>query len=317
MKVISREHVSYLFDPRTPTVESATVGEKVVFQTRDHLNDEIHSEHTLADTVDLTRMKPCTGPLEVQGAKPGDVIAIRIEELKLRRWGVLTLVPGKAFLLDKMVTSPVTRIVAINQEKGYVEYEPNIRVKLRPHIGTMATCPNMVVPTEKTGIHGGNMGINRLGPGTVIYFPVFVDGAKLFLGNVHANMGDAGLCIGIETGADVQVCIEKIYRGIYLPAPIIETREHWITYSDSPYGKDGIRNVCSRMAEFICYRTNSTMEDVALLISTTGDIHIAQLADADHNHTFYLEFPKDVFADGCLNRFAPTFSETWSSGCPS
>lgn len=306
MKVISREHVSCLFDPRTPAVESASVGERVIFQTRDHLNDEIHSEQTLADTIEASRMKPCTGPLYVQGAKPGDVLAVRIEEIKLRRWGVLTLLPDKGLFLDKLVTSPLTRIVAINQEKGYVEYEPNIRVKLRPHVGTIATTPNMILPTGKTGIHGGNMGINRLGPGAVIYFPVFVDGAKLSLGNVHANMGDAGICIGVETGADVQVYIERIYRGIYLPAPIIETSDHWISYSDSPYGKDGVVNVCRRMAEFISNRTNSSLEDITLLMSIAGDIHIAQLADADHNHTFYLEFPKDVFTDGRLGTFAPT-----------
>ncbi|GAB6280266.1 MAG: acetamidase/formamidase family protein [Thermovirga sp.] len=303
MKVISREKVSYQFDPRTPSVEQAEIGESVIFQTRDCFNDELRSKNDLATSIDMSHMNPCTGPLCVKGAAPGDILAVRIEDIRLRDWGVLTLIPNEG-VLDKYVKSPLTKIVAIDQEKGYVDYGRNIKVALRPHVGTMATTPNIIFPTGRTGIHGGNMDINRLGPGSVIYFPVFVEGAMLSMGDVHANMGDAEICIGVETGADVQVRIENVYKGAYLSSPIIETKDHWITYSDSPYGKDGVLDVCMRMAEFLCSRTRISMEDATLLISITGDVHIAQWAEAGYNYTFYLEFPKDVFTDGSLHSFS-------------
>lgn len=303
MKTISREKVSYQFDPRNPAVERAGVGESVIFQTRDCFNDELKNEADLATTIDMSHMNPCTGPLYVEEAKPGDVLAVKVEDIKLRDWGVLTLIPGEG-VLDKYVKSPLTKIVPIDQKEGFVHYGANIKVKLRPHVGTMGTTPNMVFPTGRTGIHGGNMDINKLGVGSTIFFPVFVEGALLAMGDVHANMGDGEICVGVETGADVQVRIEKIYKGIYLPAPIIETKDHWIAYSDSPYGKDGVHDVCKRMAEFLYSRAGISMEDAVLLISITGDVHIAQWAEAGYNYTFYLEFPKNVFTDGCLNSFS-------------
>lgn len=302
MKIISREKVSYRFDPTIFAVGSAKIGESVVFQTRDRFNDEIHSEKDLATSMDMSHMNPCTGPLYVTDAKPGDILAVRIEDIKLRRWGVLALIPNEG-ILNPFVTSPLTKLVAINQDKDYVEYESNIRLKLRPHIGTMATCPNIPIPTTGSGVHGGNMDINRLGPGSVIYFPVFVEGAMLSMGNIHANMGDAETCIAVETGAEVQVCIDNIYHGIHLPAPIIETEDSWITYSDSPSGEKGVLDVSRWMAAFLCSRTGISMEDAALLIGTTGDVHIGQCGEAGYNHTFYLEFPKDAFTDGSLESF--------------
>ncbi len=302
MKVISREMVSYQFDPRKEAVEWADVGESVVFQTRDCFNDEIKSYSDLATTIDMSHMNPCTGPLYVNGSKPGDVVAVKVEDMKLRDWGVLTLIPGEG-VLDKLVKSPLTKIVTINQQEGFVDYAPNIRVKLRPHIGTIGTTPKIVFPTGRTGVHGGNMDINRLGPGATVYFPVFVDGALILMGDVHANMGDGEICIGVETGADIQIRIEKIYKDLYLTAPIIETEESWITYSDSPYGKDGVYEVSKRMAEFLYSKTGISIEDATLLISITGDIHIAQWSEAGYNYTFYLEFPKSVFTDGSLDSF--------------
>lgn len=304
MKVISRDKVSYRFDPNAPAAETADVGDHIIFQTRDCFNDEIRTNEDLATAIDMSHMNPCTGPLYINGTKPGDVVAIHIEDIKLRDWGVLTLIPGEG-VLDKYVVSPLTKIVRIDQEEGYVDYAPNIKVKLRPHIGTMATTPHIVFPTGRTGNHGGNMDINRLGVGSVIYFPVFVEGAKLAMGDVHANMGDGEICIGVETGADIQVQIEEIYKDIYIPAPIIETEDCWITYADSPHGKEGILEVCKRMADFLCFRTGISMEDASLLISITGDVHIAQWAEAGYNYTFYLEFPKDVFVDGSLDSFTP------------
>lgn len=302
MKVISKDKVSYRFDPNTAPVEWAEVGESVIFQTRDCFNDEIVAETDLATSIDMSHMNPCTGPLYVKSAVPGDVVALRIEGIRLRDWGVLTLIPGEG-VLDAYVKAPLTKIVSIDQKKGGVEYGPGVRVGLRPHVGTLGTTPTMAFPTGRTGCHGGNMDIRLLGPDSVIYLPVFVEGALVAMGDVHANMGDGEICIGVETGADVQVHIERLYRNVQLEAPMVETRSHWVAYADAPDGKSGVLAVCRRMAAFLCSRTGISMEDATLLISVAGDVAIAQWAEAGYNYTFYLEFPKSVFTDGRLDSF--------------
>lgn len=300
---IDRNQVSYFFDPKMPPVATAEVGDRVVFHTRDCFNDELLKETDLATSIDMSRMNPCTGPLSVKGASAGSVLAVRIEDIRLRDWGVLTLIP-KEGVLDEYVSGPVTRIVRIRQDAGFVEFAENIRLGLRPHVGTIGTTPAMRYPTGRTGNHGGNMDIRFAGPGTTLYFPVFVDGGLLMMGDVHANMGDGEICIGVETGAEVTVKIEGIYRNVSLPAPVLETQTHWMTYADAPNGKDGIKEVCRRMAEFLCSRTGVSNEDATLLISTSGDVKVAQWAEAGYNYTFYLEFPKAVFVDGSLASFA-------------
>jgi len=301
MNRIGRDNVTYFFDPNNSPAARARKGDRVEFSTRDCFNDELKTSRDLATQMDMSHMNPCTGPLYIEGTEPGSVVAIKVESIKLREWGVMTLVPHEG-VLDEFCLSPETRIVDI--KKNSIEFSQDIRLDLRPHIGTIGTTPLMRYPTGRTGNHGGNMDIRFVCPGSTVYFPVFKEGALLLMGDVHANMGDGEICIGIETGADVTICVDEIYRGVYLTAPMIETAESWITYADAPNGKDGVKEVCRRMVEFLCRRTNITNEDATLLISTAGDVGIAQWAEAGYNYTFYLSLPKNTFTDNRLRSFA-------------
>jgi amidase len=299
---ITKENCSYYFDPKNKPVAYAKVGDTVIFETRDCFNDEIKTENDLSTNINMSHINPCTGPLYVENALPGSVLAVKILDIKLRDWGVLTLTPNEG-VLNEFVKSPITKIVKINQEKNIIEYSQEIKLPLRPHIGTIGTTPLLRTPTGRTGVHGGNMDIRYVAPGNIVYFPVFIEGGMLMLGDVHATMGDGEIAIGVETGAEVKIKILNIYNNYIIQSPIIETPTEWITYADAPNGKEGVKEVSKRMAEFLCRKTDITLEDATLLISVIGDISIAQWAEAGYNYTFYLRFPKSVFVNGKLNSF--------------
>ena len=305
MIFVSKDHFSYHFDPNLAPATTVEVEERFEVETMDCFSDELKTESDLFTDLDMAHINPCTGPVYVKGAQPGDVIALKIEKITLRDWGILTLIPAEG-VLQRLTKSPVSKIVKIHQKSGddgYVEYGPNIRVSLRPHIGTIGTSPNLRFPTGHTGIHGGNMDIRDLGEGSVIYMPVFVPGGLISLGDVHANMGNAEIAIGVETGAKIELSVQAVYENTFLRAPMIETPTHWITYAEATSGQVGLYDLCTRMAEFLCSRTGVSVEDAALLISITGDVSFGQWAESGQNYTFYLKFPKDVFTDGKLSKF--------------
>ena len=305
MTFVSKDFHSYHFDPNLKPAATVGVGERFEVETMDCFSDELVSETDLFTNLDMSHINPCTGPVYVKDAQPGDVIAMKIEKIKLRDWGVLTLIPAEG-VLQRITKAPVTKIVKIHQNSGsdgYVDYAPNIRVALRPHIGTIGTSPNLRFPTGHTGIHGGNMDIPELGEGSVIYMPVFVPGGLISMGDVHANMGNAEIAIGVETGSRIELTVQKIYENTFLRAPMIETKTHWIAYAEATSGQVGLYDLCTRMAEFLCSRTGVSVEDAALLISITGDVSFGQWSEAGQNYTFYVKFPKSVFTDGKLDQF--------------
>ena len=299
---ISKKNFHYKFDPRETPAATVSIGDSICFETMDCFSDMLQSENDLFTDLDMTRINPCTGPLLIKDTYPGDVVALEVENIRLRDWGVLTLIPREG-VLQRLVHSPKTKIVKIYQDDGYIDYSNNIRLEVRPHIGTIGASPNLPYPTGQTGIHGGNMDVREVTIGNTIYLPVFVEGAFIYLGDVHANMGDGEICIGVETGAEVTLNVKNIYHRASLRAPMIETQSHWISHSDSSSGKIGIFDVCLRMAEFLCSRTGISLEDANLLITACGDVHFGQWAESDQNYTFYLKFPKKVFKDGSLDKF--------------
>jgi amidase len=299
---ISKENVSYYFDPNNKPIAAAEIGDEVIFETRDCFNDEIKSENDFSTKIDMSHINPCTGPLYIKGALPGSVISIKILDIKLRDWGVLTLTPNEG-VLNELVKSPLTKIVKIDQKNGLIHYSDEIKIPIRPHIGTIGTTPLLRIPTGRTGVHGGNMDIRYVTTGNIIYFPVFVEGGLLMMGDVHANMGDGEIAIGVETSGEIKIKILNIYNNYIITAPIIETPDEWITYADAGNGKDGVKEVSKRMAEFLCKKTGISLEDATLLISVAGDISIAQWAEAGYNYTFYLKFPKNIFKNDKLKTF--------------
>jgi len=275
---ISKENHTYYYDKENKPVSNASIGDKVIFETFDCFRDQLKKDEDLADFIDMSHINPNTGPLFIKGAETGDILVIKILDIKVEDHGVLTLIPGEG-KLRHYVKSPITKIVKM--ENGQAFFSEDIVIKNKPHVGTIGTTPFGRIPTGLIGIHGGNMDCPEAEAGAKIYFPIF----------------------GLECGAEVTIEIVEVIKDKFIPAPIIESKDYWYIVSNAPSLKEAVRIGAKRMADFVSDRLEISLEDATLLVSIVGNVRIAQDAEADYDVSVYVQFPKYVDKRGRLDKF--------------
>ena len=137
-----------------------------------------------------------TGPIAVRGARPGDLLAVRLVDLQPGSWG--WTVAGAS-------ESPVTRRLGLDPtQPSWLLWELDAEARtgtanqvfqrqLSPFLGVIGVAPcaegeHSTVPPR--GDAGGNIDCKELVAGSTLYLPVGVDGALLYLGDGHAAQGD-------------------------------------------------------------------------------------------------------------------------------
>lgn len=167
---------------------------------------------------------PMTGPFHVEGAEPGDTLAVEIRRIRMTRvmgWtrqGLAWNVVDPARVRDMPAREKI--FWRIDDNAGVVRLEYPVAglssswsVPLKPMLGCFGVAPGggEFISTATSGRHGGNMDYNRFGEGAVAYFPVAVPGALFFLGDAHAAQGDGEIAgTGIETSAEVEFTVRVI-----------------------------------------------------------------------------------------------------------
>lgn len=166
---------------------------------------------------------PLTGPFHVAGAEPGDTLAVRLDRLSPDR--------ANGFSRDVLAADVVGARVAltlpevqhidwrIDPARGTAELTQPLQglgrlsLPLAPMLGCLGVAPEggQAISSATSGEYGGNMDYRGLRRGATVYFPVFVPGALLFLGDGHAVQG-AGEVIGtgVETSFTVQLTVSLL-----------------------------------------------------------------------------------------------------------
>ena len=85
-----------------PPVVTVAPGDRVILETRDALDGQVTPTSTVESlaNADFDPVHPLTGPVYVEGAEPGDLLEVRIEEIRPEPFGFTTIVPGFGFLRD-------------------------------------------------------------------------------------------------------------------------------------------------------------------------------------------------------------------------
>jgi formamidase len=91
------------YHPAIPSVVGASPGQHIVYHTRDALDSDLGLDSVAADlaAVDLNLVHPMTGPVSIEGAKRGDVLAVTLVDIEPDEYGYTVIVPGFGFLRDK------------------------------------------------------------------------------------------------------------------------------------------------------------------------------------------------------------------------
>ena len=231
----------------TPAVRVAS-GSTVEMHTIDGLDRQIQRSTTAADlaSIDMGRIHPLTGPVYVEGAEPGDLLAIKIEAIDTADRGFTMVMPGFGFLREHF-NAPHLVHWEMSGGSAYSPDLPGVRIPGAPFMGVMGVAPShdllqrinareadllgrggaVLLPEAASAVPGdhtiastalrtiaphetgGNIDIKQLTVGATLYLPVYQPGALFSVGDAHFAQGDGESCgTAIETSANFVATFE-------------------------------------------------------------------------------------------------------------
>lgn len=264
-----------------------------------------------------------TGPIAVEGARPGDTLEVRILAMRPRLPYGTNIGAWWGYLYPEMSKERIT-IYRIDTASGYAravfafDYrltpkydapgtivpperttrEPalgGVLVPLRPHFGVMGVAPpeSGKVNSIPPGDFGGNIDNWRIGPGATMYYPVTSDGALFFIGDPHAAEGDGELSgTAIESSHDGTIQL-IVRRDIPTTSPLLETATHWYTHGFGADLDEAMRQAALRMVELL-ERRGLSRDDAYSLVSVACDFGVTQVVD--QRMGIHAGIPKAAFA---------------------
>lgn len=239
---------------------------------------------------------PLTGPFFVQGAEPGDTLAVKILALTVdSNQGVGALAPGFGALnttnYTPMLHTPVPEKIwfyAIDRQKNEATFSAldskfTTKIPVHPFLGCLGVSPALesrssVTPAE----HGGNMDAPEASPGNTVYFPVTQRGALLYLGDGHAQMGDgeiAGTAIEVPMRARLQVDVIKRQK---IGWPRFENEHAIMAYGAYRPLDDALRIAYTELIAWIHAETGLSELDTYQLLSQVGVVHVTEMVDPNY-----------------------------------
>lgn len=239
---------SFAFSRYVEPVARVQPGETVAIYTEDAFGGLITRESDKPSEILGPYLNPQTGPIFVEGAEPGDTLAVHILAIEpTRDWAASAFVPYFGGLTStrftKTLQEPLPEKVWIYRiENGMVTHSPRLSFPWRPFLGTMATAPDLEAISALTPFdQGGNMDVPDTCPGNILYLPVRVPGAYFFTGDCHAGQGDGELCgVALEISAKVTLRFELIKQKP-LAWPRIESPDAYMAVGSAKPMEDAAR----------------------------------------------------------------------------
>ena len=188
---IHKHHHHFGWDNAIEPILTVTPGETVEIETIDASAGQVGPDTTLEQFLkrDCSRVNPVTGPIYIEGAEPGDAVAVTFKAFQPSGWGWTANIPGFGLLADQF-TEPALHIWKYDaQTLAPALFGPGGAVPLRPFCGTVGLAPaepgaHSVIPPRRVG---GNLDIRDNAVGTTLYLPVEVAGGLLSLGDTHCG----------------------------------------------------------------------------------------------------------------------------------
>jgi acetamidase/formamidase len=271
--------------PPRLTIES---GDTVVFETLEGTGQvDPHTPHAALAALQSELIHPLTGPVLIEGAKPGDTVEVEVMSLEHKGWGWNGVIPGFGLLADEF-ESPYIHHYELDGDECV--FSDRIRIPFQPFCGIMGVAPAEAgrFETAPPRRNGGNVDIRHLTPGARVFLPVLVEGALFSCGDCHAAQGDGEVNgTGIETPMDVTLRFhlhsERRTPELQFttPSPLTRADERgW--FATTAHGPDLFENAQTAvryMIEHLATEHNLTHEQAYCLCGAAVDLKISEIVD--------------------------------------
>ena len=237
---------------------------------------------------------PQTGPFYIEGAMPGDVVAVHIRKLRLNRGtaisddGLVERATNNDYAAEHKDNDFNDVVWNLDLERGVGTLaKPSPRLKdlsvpLRPMLGCVGVAPGFGstgIRTGDSGRFGGNMDYSEVREGATVYLPVAQPGALLYVGDGHAVQGDGELNgNALETSLDVEITVDLI-REKSLGGPRVENADYLMAMGLGGSLDEAFRDATSDLATWVQEDYQLTGPETAILLGATIEYQISEVAD--------------------------------------
>ncbi len=287
-------NVKYVYASTAPVARLKS-GDILDTNTLDCFGDAIQKP---GDTLSQAKGdNPLTGPFYVEGAEPGDTLAVKILDLQVNSdQGIGAFAPGfgainptvytpmlAPALPEKIWFFPIDHASNTATFQG-LDSKFSVKIPLHPFFGCIGVAPangearSSIVPAE----FGGNMDSPEASVGNTVYFPVNVSGGLLYLGDGHAAMGDgevAGTAIEVPLKARVQV---SVIKGQKINWPRFENDDAIMTVGSYRPLDDSLRIAFTELVGWIHQDYGLSEFDAYELLSQVARIHLNEMVDPNY-----------------------------------
>jgi acetamidase/formamidase len=274
--------------------------------TEDAFFGRVRSENDLvSQVIEFPFVNPQTGPFYIEGAEPGDTVAVHFASITpARDWGASTTIPLFGALtsthLTALLNEPLPELVwmwqfdtAANTCQFKARHgDFTVDLPMNPMHGTVGVAPanlearSALVPDA----FGGNMDTPEMRAGTTCYLGVNVEGALLSLGDGHARQGEGETCgVAVETAMNTVMIVDLI-PGRPCPWPRLESDTHLMTAGSARPLEDAFRIAQSEMVHWLAGEYGFDLLDAYQLITQAIESPLANVCDP--NYTSVAKMPK-------------------------
>jgi amidase len=286
---------SYVFNPYREPVVTVKPGQRVTIHTDDAFESRITKKEDLPSRALATAkfLNPQTGPIYVQGAEPGDTLAVRIESIEpTRDFAVSVLIPYFGGLTSTNFTrtlqEPLPERVwiwdLVDGGTKLVNEELGVMLPWEPFLGTLAVAPDLEAITALApGPFGGNMDVPDVKPGNTVYLPVWNSGALVYTGDCHARQGQGELCgVAMEITSRVTVVFEVIKEKA-IEWPRIESDEAIMVVGSARPMEDAARIANTELILWLEQEYGYDRWDAYQLLTQAGGLYVGNMVDTTYS----------------------------------
>ena len=282
MKRIADTQYILNFDENNPPVARVSSGETIVFSCMDCFHNQMDSASVLKSNLlqDGMVINPVAGPVYIEGAMPGDTLKVRLDDVEITRdFGTFSINQFDFRAVKQHITEEEGAAIPI--EDGFVNlFDGKLQLPVRLNVGVLGVAPKgEPISTLQPGAFGGNLDCKHFTKGTTMYLPVFVEGALLAAGDIHALQSDGEMPCALEVPGNITVTVELI-KGRQEAWPVLETDDAWYVITAALTSDEANMTAAGAMADFLVRRSDMyEPKEWAILLAMAGDLEICQVAN--------------------------------------
>lgn len=216
-------------------------------------------------------LTPIAGPIIVDGAEPGDAVAIDLLEITPRADGVTAILRQFGVLKEEFAEP---KALACPVRDGQAWFGGRVPIPLRPNLGTISTMPPDGYKPSYAGAYGGDFDQRDVGAGSRVHLPVIHPGAQVFFADPHAVISDGIISgTGVECSATVRARV-GLNKNVALDRPIIEQPDTIQILGWGPSVEAATEDASRGAVDFVAARTALSREEAYMLLGITGELRV-------------------------------------------